>query len=39
MSSEKRRSSTYEGMLTSGYPSAGTENSVPASIVAAGYGK
>ena len=29
----------YEGVLTSGYPSASTESSVQAAIVAAGYGK
>ncbi len=28
----------YEGVMTSGYPSAATENAVQASIVAAGYG-
>jgi hypothetical protein len=28
----------YEGVMTSGYPSDGTENSVQANIVAAGYG-
>jgi hypothetical protein len=28
----------YEGAMTSGYPSAATENSVQANIVAAGYG-
>ncbi len=29
----------YEGVMTSGYPSDATENSVQANIVAAGYGK
>jgi hypothetical protein len=28
----------YEGVMTSGYPSAATENSVQANIIAAGYG-
>jgi hypothetical protein len=27
----------YEGVMTSGYPSAATENAVQASIVSAGY--
>ena len=29
----------YEGVLTSGYPSSGTESSVQANVTAAGYGK
>jgi len=29
----------YEGVMTSGYPSAATENAVQANVVAAGYGK
>ena len=28
----------YEGVMTSGYPSAATEDAVQANIVAAGYG-